>query len=109
MLVFTSFCDIHFYFRLSKPNKAKEFYLQSLNEYKNYNIPDPFTAVFYELIEKLIGLSNKKDIVVFKFIENNFPTFHRITPNPSLLMKLFQIHQKNIFNFSDDFFIKVDS
>lgn len=98
-----------FYSNISKTKQAKEYYIKSLVEYNEYKPRDPYPALYYELIERLIALSDKRDTLVFKLIENNFPYLHNITPNIALLMKLSGLHQKNIYRFDEEFFLKLDS
>lgn len=93
-----------FYYKISKTKQAKEYYIKSLKEYDKYKPRDPYPALYYELIENLIKLLDKKDIFIFKLIENNLPYLHSIEPNVSLLLKLLDMQKNNICKFENTFF-----
>lgn len=93
-----------FYYKINKKRQAKEYYIKSLKEYDKYKPRDPYPPLYYELIENLIKLLDKKDVSVFKLIENNVPYLHSIEPNVSLLLKLLDMQKNNICKFENTFF-----
>lgn len=93
-----------FYSKINKVKQAKEYYIKALTEYDKYKPRDPYPALYYELIESLIPLLNKKDKFPFRLLEKNFSYLHKLEPNPNLYLKLLGIQKNNIYKFKDSFF-----
>lgn len=93
-----------FYYKINKLKQAKEYYIRALKEYDKYKPRDPYPVLYYELMETLIKLLNKKDGLAFNLIENNFAYLHSIEPNARLLLKLLDIQKNNIYKFENTFF-----